>query len=376
MRFLHTSDWQLGLARFWFEAEAEARYRHERAEAVRRLGEVAREAAAELVVVAGDVFESNRVDGQTLRRGLDAMAAVRLPLFLLPGNHDPLDAASVYRSRAFRDACPPNVRVLDSMAPVEVRPGVEVVGAPWTTKRPRGDLVAELAAALDPAPGVLRVAVAHGEVDALAPDPEGAAVIRLDATRRALSEGRFHYLALGDRHSATAVDERIRYSGTPEVTDFDEERPGRVLLVELEDGRCEVEEREVGRWGFQARRAELDGDAAVARLAEALEAVPDKPRTALRLGLSGALPLHARTALDDLLAAARERFAAVLLPGAGPELLPDAVDRDALELSGYAARAFERLLAEAGAEGAEAAAARGALALLYRLAGGAEAAAR
>ena len=387
MRFLHTSDWQLGLARFWLEAEAEARYRHERAEAVRRLGEVGREAGAEFVVVAGDVFDSNRVDGQTLRRGLDAMGSVGLPLFLLPGNHDPLDAGSIYRSRAFRDACPANVRVLDGTAPVEVRPGVEVVGAPWTTKRPRGDLVAELAAGLDPAPGVVRVAVAHGEVDALAPDPEGAAVVRLDAARRALADGRFHYLALGDRHSDTAVDERIRYSGTPEVTDFDEERPGRVLLVDLDHGRCTVEEREVGRWSFQARRAELDGDESVARLAAALEEVADKPRTALRLTLTGGLPLHARAALDDLLAAARERFAAVLLPGDGPLLLPDALDRDALDLSGYAARAFDRLLAEArgaggvgdGGDGgvggggsldADAAAARGALALLYRLAAG------
>lgn len=373
MRFLHTSDWQLGLARFWFEAEAEARYQHDRFEAVRRLGEVGRDEGAELVVVAGDVFESNRIDGRTLRRGLDAMADVRLPIFLLPGNHDPLDAASVYRSRAFRDACPANVTVLDSTGPVEVRPGVEVVGAPWESKRPRGDLVVELAAGLAPAPGRLRIAVAHGEVDSLAPDPGGAAVIRLDAARRALAEGRFHYLALGDRHSATRVDERIRYSGTPEVTDFDEERPGRVLLVDLDEGRCEVEEREVGRWCFLARRADLDGEAAVARLAATLEEVGDKSCTALRLTATGALPLHARAALDDLLAAAGERFAALLLPGPGPLLLPDAVDRDALALSGYAAAAFERLLGEAEGEGAEAAAARGALALLYRLAGGAAA---
>ncbi|HUO85977.1 MAG TPA: exonuclease SbcCD subunit D, partial [Thermoanaerobaculia bacterium] len=319
---------------------------------------------------AGDVFESNRVDGRTLRRGLDAMADVGLPVFLLPGNHDPLDAASVYRSRAFREACPANVRVLADSSPVEVRPGVEVVGAPWASKRPRGDLVAELAAGLTPAPGTLRLAVAHGAVDEGAPDPDDAALIRLETARRALGEGRFHYLALGDRHSATRLEERIHYSGTPEVTDFDEERPGRVLVVELGEGRCEVEEHEVGAWRFVARRVELGGDVEVARLAVELEEIPDKPRTALRLALSGALPLHARAALDDLLAAAGERFAAVLLPGDGPRLIPDALDRDALDLGGYAARAFDRLLAESRGDGEEAAASRQALALFYRLAGG------
>lgn len=369
MRFVHTSDWQLGLARYWFEPEAEARYQQDRLEAVRRLGEVGRRAGAELVVVAGDVFESNRVDGRTLRRGLDAMADVRLPVFLLPGNHDPLDAASVYRSRAFRAACPANVRVLDGTTPVEIRPGVEVVGAPWMSKRPQEDLVAALAGELEPAAGTLRIAVAHGAVDSLAADPDDPALVRLDAARRALDEGRFHYLALGDRHSATRVDERIRYSGTPEVTDFTEERPGRVLVVDLSDGGCEVEEHRVGCWRFLARSVELTDGEEVARLATELEDLEDKPRTAVRLALSGALSLHARSVLDELLAAATERFAAVLLPGEGPRLLPDAVDREALDLAGYAAQAFDHLLAESRGEGEEAATARQALALFYRLAG-------
>jgi hypothetical protein len=48
--------------------------------------------------------------------------------------------------------------------------------------------------------------------------------------------------------------------------------------------------------------------------------------------------------------------------------MPDTVDRDALELSGFAAEAFEALLAEArGNEDPEAAS--GAVSLLYRLVG-------
>jgi DNA repair exonuclease SbcCD nuclease subunit len=368
MRFLHTSDWQLGLARYWFDADAQARFAGDRFEAVKRLGEVAREEGAELVVVAGDVFESNRVDGRTLRRGLDAMAAVGVPVFLLPGNHDALDAASVYRSRAFAAARPANVRVLDSTAPVAVRPGVEVVGAPWPSKRPTADLVAALAAGLEPAPGVLRIAVAHGAVDALSPDSAEPSRVALARAEAALAEGRFHYLALGDRHSATRVADRIWYAGSPEVTDFGEERPGRVLLVDLTADGCRVEERETGRWSFLPLAAELTSDADVAALAARLEAVADKPRTALRLELTGGLPLHARARLDELVAGCAERFATVQEWGAGPLLLPDAVDRDSLELGGFAEAAFAGLLAEARGEGPGAAVARDALALLYRLA--------
>jgi DNA repair exonuclease SbcCD nuclease subunit len=359
VRFLHTSDWQLGLRRYYLDADAQARYAADRFEAVRRLGEVGRREGAELVVVAGDVFDSNRVDRRTLLRGLDAMAAVGLPVYLLPGNHDPLDAGSVYRSAAFAEHRPPSVHVLGGGGGVvEVRPGVELAAAPWRSKRPLEDLVAALAAALPPARGVLRVAVAHGAVDILSPDADDPARISLEAAETALAEGRFHYLALGDRHSVTRVAERVWYSGTPEPTDFDEERPGRALLVDLEADGCTVEEVEVGRWSFLRRGVELSGEADLERLEADLAALEEPSRSVLRLSLTGALPLHAAARLERLLDDARQRFAAVDVRRAAGDLvlLPDELDRDELGLTGYAAAAFEELLAEArggrgGAEG-------------------------
>ena len=381
MRFLHTSDWQLGLARYYLDADARARHAADRLEAVRRLGEIAHEDGAAAVVVAGDVFESNRVDGTTLRRGLDAMGSVGVPVLLLPGNHDALDAGSVYRSAVFRAARPGNVRVLDGEEPIEVAPGLEVVGAPWPSKRPGTDLVAALAGRLDPAPaGRLRVCVAHGAVAETSPDRDDPAAISLAAAERAIAEGRFHFLALGDRHSATRVAERVWYSGTPEATDFVEERPGHALLVELDAGGCRVEERPVGRWRFLQQAFRLAGDGDVDRLASRLEEAEEKPRTAVRLTLEGGLSLHARARLDGLLEAARERFASVEVHAGegGWVVLPDEVDREALGLAGWAERAFEALLAEAaggspadapGASETDPAVARDALALLYRLAG-------
>ena len=368
MRFLHTSDWQLGMRRYYLDQDAQARYAADRFEAIRRLGEVARDHRACCVVVAGDVFESNRVDRRTVLRGLDAMQTVELPVLLLPANHDPLDASSVYRSAAFRDNRPDNVQVLDGESVVEVAPGCEVVGAPWTSKRPLADLVARRAAELAPAAGTLRVLVAHGAVDSLAPDPDDPAVIHLADAERAIADGRFHYLALGDRHSALRVGERIAYSGSPEATDFDEERPGRVLRVELDAGGCRVEEAEVGRWRFLPLAFDCSGEADVERLRQELEGIEDRSRSVLRLSLSGHLPLHAKVELDRLLADAGERFAAVDRVSGDLALVPDDLDRGALELGGYAAAAFDELLAESRGDGDGARVAGDALALLYRLA--------
>lgn len=371
MRFLHTSDWQLGLSRYYLDDDARARYAAGRFDAIRRLGELAAAEGAEFVVVAGDVFDSNRVAPRTLLRGLDAMAAVPVPLLLLPGNHDCLDAASIYNSRTFRDQKPANVKVLDGDSAVGFGSEVEVVGAPWRTKRPLVDLVAERAAALEPAAGRLRVMVGHGAVDSLSPDADDPARIRLDDAQRALDAGLYHFLALGDRHSATRVADRIWYSGTPEATDFNEERPGRVLRVDLTAAGCQVEELEVGRWQFLRQTAHLGGEADLGSLRAELDGVADPSRTVLRLRLAGQLPLHARADLDRLLAAAGERFAAVDRVGHEElALIPDELDHDALSLGGWAAAAFEELRTEAEEKtGKEARVAADALALLYRLAG-------
>ncbi len=96
--------------------------------------------------------------------------------FLLPGNHDPLDAASVFKSRTFIDNCPPNVVVVGDSAPLRVAPGVELVGAPWVNKRPLVDLVGSAVGGLD-ADGTVRIVLGHGAVDSLSPDPNNPALI-------------------------------------------------------------------------------------------------------------------------------------------------------------------------------------------------------
>lgn len=160
VRFVHTSDWQLGMTRHFLEGEAQARYTAARIDAIRSIGAVARAARCEFVVVAGDVFESSLVASQTVRRALEAMAAVELPIYLLPGNHDPLDAVTVYRSRLFESLRPPNVHVLQESGIHEIRPGVELVAAPWRSKAPLSDLVGEVVRPLEPAPdGTVRIVV-------------------------------------------------------------------------------------------------------------------------------------------------------------------------------------------------------------------------
>ena len=377
MKFLHTADWQLGMTRHFLAPEAQARFSQARLDAITAIGRVAEEEGAEFVVVCGDVFETNYVDRPVVVRALENMGACRVPFFLLPGNHDPLSAGSVYTSPTFRQHCPPNVTVLAEPGVHVVRRTVELVAAPWANKAPLVDLVTTALDPLQPAPiGTTRIAVGHGALDVRSPAAGNPALIRLAGLEAALHDGRVHYVALGDRHSTTgeSVDGRIWHAGAPEPTDYDEVDPGNVLVVELTDGRCSVTPKRVASWTFLRERFDLTGAADVEALRAWLESVPDKGRTVVKLAKVGTLSLRDHAVLEGVLEHFADLFGAIEdWPGQTElVLLPDDADFGALGLVGFARDAVGDLKATVeGGDAVQAAVAGEALALLYRLRGSA-----
>jgi DNA repair exonuclease SbcCD nuclease subunit len=381
MRFLHTADWQLGMTRHFLAGDAQPRYSAARRDAVAGLGALAAEVGAEFVVVAGDVFEHNQLAPAVISQSLEAMRAIGFPVYLLPGNHDPLDASSVYGSALFSTECPDNVVVLDRTGVYEVRPGLQLVAAPWRSKVPTCDLAAAALSDLDghsADDGVTRVLVAHGGVDSLDPDPGRPALIRLAALEAALARGMIHYVALGDKHSVTEVGDsgRIWYSGSPEVTNFDhiEPDPGHVLVVDIDETDVEhpvaVEARRVGRWRFLTLRHQVDNSRDIADLDLNLDLIADKDRTVVQLALVGSLTVTDRAALDACLDRYSRLFGwlgcwdrhtdLAVIPGDG--------EFDDLGIGGFAAAAVEELVATArGEDPGTAGDAQAALALLLRL---------
>lgn len=373
VKFLHTADWQLGMTRSFLSEEAQGRFTQARIDAIRTMADRALEAGAKFGVVAGDVFESNLLSPQVVARSLEAMRASRLTWYLLAGNHDPLDAASIYRQRDFVEHKPENVKVIADSVPIAASEGTELVGAPWPNKRPLRDLVKAALTDVQPTGGVIRIAVGHGAVDALAPDKTNPANISLLAAERAIEESRIHYLALGDRHSSTDVGGtgRIRYSGAPEPTDYDEDRPGLALLVDLTSEKCEVRELPIAKWQFVRRTFELSGDPDISLLRAWFDGLTSKENVIAKIGLKGALSLHGHAELSRLLEEARHLLGALESWERESQLIvrPTAEDLAALGLTGYARAALEDLQAKADASSGRAQSPEvgDALALLYRI---------
>ncbi len=374
VRFVHTADWQLGMTRHFLDVEAQARLSEARIEAIRKIGQLAVEQECSFVVVCGDVFESNHVERQVIVRALDAMAETPdVTFYLLPGNHDPLNASSVFQSRTFIGRCPKNVEVLDTEGIRDVVPGVQLIAAPWTSKAPLEDLV-HRAISNTAVGGGVRIVVGHGAVDSLNPDDTDPSAISLGDLETAIADGRIQYVALGDRHSTTSVGEsgRVWYSGAPEPTAFREVEPGNALIVEIDGDKVVVMPHPIAQWKFHTFEFDLRNTDDIDRLESTLSDLGDKSVSIVQLVLVGQLSLGDKVRLDALLEHFSDLFASLNTWERHSDLvvLPDDEDFTSLGLSGFAREALDDLVELATEDGEEVATAQEALGLLYRLAGG------
>lgn len=364
LRFLHTADWQLGLRARYIPGDAGADVRNARLRTVRRIGELARDRGAEFAVVAGDVFEHHGLKPATVRKTFDVLKEFRLPVYLLPGNHDPYTPDSLYRSELWERNCPENVHVLASPEPVFVRDDAVLLPCPVLERHGFEDPTEHLTAEFGPS-GVFRIGVAHGGIreilESIAGDTyESNNDIHMDTCHRATLD----YLALGDWHGLFEVDNRTRYPGTPEATKFDEKEPGHVLVVEIGEPGAEpvVTPHRVGGLAWRQLEIEIDDDDDLATALGSIEEIPDKADTLLQLWLRGTVDLGLRNRIAaELVAVAEDRFRWVRTRDEGLVTLVRSEDLEDLDREGWVGEVVQALLDEHGDSATRA------LRLLYRL---------
>lgn len=373
VRFLHTSDWQLGMTRHFLAEGAQERFSQARFDAIRILGRIAKDENCHFMLVCGDAFESNQVERKTVARALEALKDVSVPVYILPGNHDPLNAASVYRSSTFIERKPANVIVVENTVPIKVGEGVELIGGLWISKRPVINPIEDAIDSLVTEREIVRICMGHGAVDILTPDRDAAGVIPIATLESAIHEGKVHFVALGDRHSLTKVgtSDRIWYSGTPEATDFSETQSGYAHIVEIIDDRVSTKSVQVGQWRFvEHSHVDLNTAEDVEALRKSLEDIENKERSIVRLNLIGSLSLSLYSVLHIHLTAAKDVLGAFIVQENQLFVMPDDTDFADFGFSGFADSTVKRLRDKISEGGDENTVARDALTLLVRLARG------
>ncbi|MBS3647836.1 DNA repair exonuclease [Pseudaminobacter sp. 19-2017] len=364
-RFIHSTDLHLGKRFGQFSGDLPGRLREARHAVIGKLAEHARQNEATTVLLAGDTFDSETPAPEVRRQALAEMryhAPVRW--IILPGNHDSLQAAQLWST--LRTEAPENVTLAVEAQPVDLAPGVQLLPAPCTTRRPGRDLTEWMDGAATPE-GSVRLGLAHGAVQSFSEDGHGLDVIAPDRARRA----GLSYLALGDWHGGVEIDPRTRYSGTPEPDRFKHDRPGEALLVSLEGPSAlpQVTALPTGSFAWRTLALELlDGEDAVARMEAMLPEARLRRQSLVKVIAGGRARLEGRTALAAAIEHVRPDFAFLHFDDEGLATECEAEDLDAVDRAGALREAADELLAEAhdaGRSAQEREIARLALARLY-----------
>lgn len=364
MKFLHTADWQIGM-KAQSVGEAGARVREERMAAGKRVVGAAHAHGAEFIIVAGDVFEDNAVDRVLVQKVADILGEFNGPVFIIPGNHDPLTPGSVWEHPAWKSSA--NVRVLHEAAPVELS-GAVLYPCPVREKHSGANPTAWIT--LDRTGGI-RIGLAHGTVEGIRQDEPDYPIAR-DAAQRAGLD----YLALGHWHSYATYPGSdgapgMAYSGTHETTKFGERDSGNALIVEIASPGVPPTITPIRTggliWTTIEREAREQGD--LTRLRADLEGMNNAWVTLVDVRLTGLLMAEERPEIDHIEQILASRFLWGCLNDSG--LRPSPEDDNWLSTlpPGVIREAVGRLRATADASGAPSEIAARALMELYAIAG-------
>ncbi len=147
-RILHTSDVHLesynDKACQCFEATIDAALRNE----------------VDLVIIAGDFFDSNRIDEEVVNFAIKQLQRLPVYAIILPGNHDPLVPESVYfREKLWQQV--DNIFIFhDPQGEIFELPGISIWGKALTSYA--GDLRPLEGVLINQETGLWHVAIAHG----------------------------------------------------------------------------------------------------------------------------------------------------------------------------------------------------------------------
>src|SRR5437763_1350311 len=117
LKLLHTADWHLGRRFLSFPDEAQRKLSRARMDVVVSILDVARRNAVHAILCAGDLFDDPQPEAdfwEELARTLREHTVQQIPIFFVPGNHDPLTPESVWApNHPFRSRLPKWVHVVD-----------------------------------------------------------------------------------------------------------------------------------------------------------------------------------------------------------------------------------------------------------------------
>lgn len=266
-KIVHAADFHLDSA-FGGLPPARARERRQESrELADRLANLVRAEDAEIVLLAGDLFDGERVFPETVERLKEALAGMGCPVFIAPGNHDPYTPHSPYAAARW----PENVHIFrQETLEAVLLPDLDCVvcGAAFTASERTAPPLADFTV---PEDGRTYLLCLHGDVG----NPSS---VYAPISREQLAASGVQYAALGHIHQCSGVQRDGKtfwaYPGCPEGRGFDELGEKGVLAGSVDRDGVELRFVPLCRRRYRILEADVTGVSP----REAMEAV--MPETA------------------------------------------------------------------------------------------------
>jgi len=368
LRLIHTADVHLG-ARHDDLGEQASAQRERQFAAFKASIDLAIAEKVDLFLIVGDLFDSNVQPRRSVERvaaELKRLVGARIRTVVIPGTHDVYDRASIYRAYdlpSLAGSGPDDdfVTVLDPDHPSIHLPACDVVvhGRVFATKRAPHSPLKDLDVSADETAATWRIGMVHGAIAIPGKTDRDDVVITTDE----IAATHLDYLALGHWHSAQAGNAgsvTYAYAGAPEAVALDQDRAGKVLLVELEerDGAptVTVEERQVGRTRFERHELDANTQASQPALIESLRSLAD-PDLVLDVRLVGVRRDELDLDIEEIEAALAPSFLKVRVRDSSLAALTEGALPSPDTIVGAFIRDLEARIAELEAAGSDAEAA-------------------
>lgn len=262
---------------------------------------------ADLVLIAGDLFDSGYTQPSTVKAVSELLKDLRCPVVITPGNHDPYDKESVYKTAQFSE----NVHIFSSEELSRIdfdEIGASVCGYAFTSNSHPERPLKEQTSALLSSKNV-NILCAHTDIYT-----QNSTYAPISDTE--LEDSGFLYAALGHIHKTPAVckfgDCYAAYCGFAEGRGFDECGAGGAWLVNINNSyfpaKVDVERVCVSQSRYEVKTVDITGAESDSTAASMIDkALADDPlipsgdtasesngqgnETVVRIILKGELPM-------------------------------------------------------------------------------------
>lgn len=224
IKILHSADWHMDAPLLGRSEEQARSLRQALLEIPEKISSLCQQEHCDLMLLSGDLFDGSYTKDSYLALR-NALEAVKVPVFIAPGNHDFVSADSPW----LREVWPENVHIF-------TRPVMESVALPALDCRVYGagfdsmdcpGLLADFHAAQEE---TYAIGVLHG-------DPTQVNSPYCPITSQQIRQSGLHYLALGHIHKGDLLQEGdtlCAWPGCPMGRGYDEQGEKGVLIVTVD----------------------------------------------------------------------------------------------------------------------------------------------